>query len=145
MTQPTGAYIPPMPPLQNGKDVSLFNGISGLPNMQDALEGLMQPVVAEKVLKQIFDGRVQETVCQVASTQAVKQPFTARQLSIRPEGQRAWPWFTIHIKTDFILKVDEIFKLNGIRFRVMEVYNFSEYGYMQYSVVQGYCSEDMTA
>lgn len=118
--------------------------MSGLPNLSDALDGLMQPVTAELVEKTIVNGRIQEIVQKTVYTQAVKQPFTARQLSIRPEGERAWPWFTVHIKTNFVLKIDQVFRLSGVQFRVMEVLNYAEYGYMQYSVVQDYNNEAPT-
>lgn len=121
----------------NGKDIPIGLGSTMLPDMSPALSGLLQPVTFILISKANINGLVQE-IQTVINTRAVRQPFSAQKLSIRPEGQRAWRWETIHATVDLILKPDDRILWDGIYFRVMDKYDYKEYAYVQYDIVQDY-------
>lgn len=123
----------------NGKDKPLNLASSALPNVSPALSNLLQPVILTKVAKQNIDGVVQMIYTPI-STRAVRQPFSAQELAIKPEGERAWRWETVHATADLILKPDDRIMWSGILFRVMKKSDYAEYGYVQYDIVEDYTS-----
>jgi len=123
--------------IKNAKDTPLAQQTAGLPNVSAAMTGWFQPMEFIQICKQKIDGYVQEISTKV-KTRGVRQPFTARQLEIKPEGQRSWRWETMHCLPDVILKPDDKIYFDGIDYRVMQQYDWKEYGYVQYDIVQGY-------
>lgn len=123
--------------LKNGKDMNPRSTPLGLPNMRAALARLLQSTTIGLVTKTPVKGFIQETTQDVC-VRAVRLPFSATALSIRPEGERSWRWNTFYMDSNTILKTDDQFFYNGVGYRVMEVYDFREYGYMQYSTVEGF-------
>ena len=121
--------------ITNAKDKPLT--YSGLPQMGEVLPSWFQTLTFDLVTKTIVDYEVQETLLTI-TTQGVRQPMSAQQLSIKPEGQRAWKWETIHCLPDVKLKVDDIVIFDGVKYRVAERWNWAEYGYMEYHICQGY-------
>lgn len=119
----------------NAKDKPLT--YTGLPQVGDVLPYWFQPLTFDLVTKSIFNYEVEEIIVTI-TTQGVRQPMTAQQLSIKPEGQRAWKWETIHCLPDVKLRIDDIIIFNGVRYRVMQRWDWSEYGYLQYEICQAY-------
>ena len=105
--------------------------------MGEVLPSWFQPLTFDLVTKTVVDYEVQE-VRQTIQTQGVRQPMSAKQLEIKPEGQRAWQWETIHCLPDVKLKVDDIVIFDGVRYRVMQKWDWSEYGYLEYHIHQAY-------
>lgn len=123
--------------LVNGKDTPLNSSFSTLPNVSDVLPDWFQPLTFDVVTKTIVNFENQETV-RTITTQGVRQPMTAQQLAIKPEGQRAWKWETLHCLPDAVLQVDDIVIFNGVKYRVMQKWNWSEYGYCEYHICEAY-------
>lgn len=121
----------------NGKNQTIGVPTSGLPDVSAAVMEILQPVSIGLIVKTLVNGRVQE-VQNVFKTRATKQPFTDRQLILKPEGQRAWGWFTMHALVDVDLKVDDRFYFNGERYRVMQKGDFAEYGYFKYDIIEDF-------
>lgn len=121
--------------ITNAKDKPLT--YSGLPQVGDVLPSWFQPLTFDVVTKTIVNYEVEETTLTI-TTQGVRQPMSAQQLSIKPEGQRAWKWETIHCLPDVKLRVDDIVIFNGTKYRVAERWDWSEYGYLEYHIHQAY-------
>jgi hypothetical protein len=66
------------------------------------------------------------------------QPFTAQRLSILPEGQRAWRWFTVYALKNLDLAPDDVVKIRGLKYRIMEKTDWHEYGYFKYDAIEDY-------
>jgi len=122
----------------NAKDKPLT--YTGLPQVGEVLPSWFQTLTFELVTKSLIDYEVQETL-QTITTQGVRQPMSAQQLAIKPEGQRAWKWETMHCLPDVKLRVDDIILFNGVKYRVMERWDWSEYGYLEYHICQAYEGE----
>lgn len=110
---------------------------NSMPDVTDAVQSLLQPVTMQLVRKTVVAGRIQEVV-QTIQTLASRQPFTAQQLNIKPEGQRAWRWQMIHATPDLKLKTDDRIKLHGTPYRIMEKYDWTEYGFILYHAIEDY-------
>lgn len=122
--------------IKQGKDTPLGEQPQGsVPQMGQTLDQWLQPLTVGIVTKTIKNFQSVETMVQY-TFRGVWQVFTARQLMLKPEGQRAWSWYMIHTQTDLVLKVDDVFEYKGKQYRVMLKKNYSLYGYFEYDVVQ---------
>ena len=126
-----------MSDIMNAKDRNQETLLGGLPDVSEAITGFFYPLVFQHMQKQLVEGFVQEIAVTVR-TLGVRQPFKAQQLQMLAEGQRAWKWETIHCQPDVKLRPDDIILIDGVKFRVMEKYDYSPYGYLQFNIVSDY-------
>jgi hypothetical protein len=122
-------------PSANALPVS--QGALQLPNMSMTVRGWFRPMVLTRVLKSVDSFEIVENRIEI-SCYGVIQPFGARELKIKPEGQRSWGWKMLHTTPEVQLKNDEEFTYQGTRYRVMSQQNFRDYGYITYELVQDY-------
>lgn len=108
-----------------------------LPTMFDTVLDYLQPMVFENVLKSQVGFQTQETAVET-NFQGVWQPFTAQQLRMKPEGQRAWKWFQLHAHPQLILNPDDIVKFQNQNYRVMTKQDYSQYGFVEYHLTNDY-------
>lgn len=123
--------------ITNAKNRLLSANPGTLPNMSDTLSSWFQRMTFTVVNKTMIDYQLVESEVQV-SAMGVRQPFTARQLMMKPEGQRSWRWETVHAEPGLVLKTDDVVVFNAIRYRVMQILDWKEYGYVEYHICQDY-------
>ena len=112
-------------------------GLTGMPNAASTLRGWFSTLQLTMVQKTIIDFEVVETLVPIVA-QGTVQPFTSRQLEMKPEGQRQWDWRMIHATADLQLKLDDVIQYNGTRFRIMGAFDYIGNGYVQYEAVNDY-------
>ena len=110
---------------------------NALPDVSGAISLFLQPVKLGLIRKKQVSGYTEETITWI-QTKAVRQSFTAQQLLLHPEGERAWKWYTIHMLPDYQLKPDDLIVLHGMRMRVMEKLDYQEYGFIEYHAVEDF-------
>jgi hypothetical protein len=121
--------------IANGANTPLNVKTGTVPDVSGAMTDWFQPMVFERVTKtteafqEVEDG-------DPVNFRGVIQPFTDRQLQLKPEGQRAWTWFTIHADPSLKLDVDEVVTYLGVQTRIMSRKDYSIYGYVEYTAVQ---------
>lgn len=117
--------------------------LSDLTDLPDVSSGVMlffQKLKVDIVRKEQVAGYTQEkTICR--HTYGVRQPFTAQQLQIKPEGERTWIWHKLHCLPDLVLHVDDKITIRGSVYRVMTSTDYREYGYLEYDIIQDYNAE----
>ena len=123
--------------ITNAKDLSLDESLTQLPNMRDAILEWLRPITFSLVTKSITNFKVTETVTTI-NTQGVRQPMSPQQLELKPEGQRAWKWQTLHCLPNIQLLVDDIVVFDGIKYRVMQKLDWKEYGYLEYHICEAF-------
>lgn len=126
--------------LRNAKDTLLGSNPGTLPDVSDALLGWFQKMRFVKIAKSVVNFKVVELATPF-ETMGVRQPFTAQQLMMKPEGQRKWLWQTMHALPDTVLRPDDVIVFGDIPYRVMEKLNWTEYGFVEYHIVQAYNSD----
>jgi hypothetical protein len=109
-----------------------------VPEVSDAINGNLQKVSIETICRIQTDGRTQELPRKKFSVMASKQPYKPQEADIREEGYRAWKWFTIHVSQDLGVKINDIIILREIEYRVMSALDANEYGFIKYTVCQGF-------
>lgn len=130
-----GTYIPNMQ--------TTNPSFTRVPNVQTAMLGWLQPMLFELITKNQDDYQVVETAERIGF-KGVWQPFTTQQLLLKPEGQRAWKWFTCHSEVMLELSPDDIIRYEDEDYRVMEKLDFSKNGYYEYHLVQDFTGSEPT-
>lgn len=121
----------------NAKDKPLFGGNGNLPNMGDALLSWFQQIQFVLITKEIVDFELIE-VEKPSCFMGVIQPLSSKKLEMKPEGQRAWTWSQIHASPDLVLKNDDVMNIQGVRYRVMNKFDYSKYNYVLYEIVEDF-------
>jgi hypothetical protein len=107
------------------------------PNLASAVAAWMQPLEFVLVGKEMVDHILTETYI-TKRTFGVRAPLKPQELALKPEGQRAWRWEKIHALPSLKLNVDDIIKFGELRYRVMGKADYSEYGYLEYEIAEGF-------
>lgn len=124
-------------PIHNAKNVLLSQNPGTLPNVSDALGDWFQPILMIKVIKLQVNYQTLERGDPI-HFQGVLQPASARELQMKPEGERDWSWFTLHAYPTLILVPDDIVWIQTVRYRVMKQTDYAVYGYVEYQMIQDY-------
>lgn len=117
--------------------LSITDTATVLPSLMAAVTTWFRPLVLGRVRKTVVDFEIKEYIHEV-TCRGVIQPHGPRELKLKPEGQRSWNWQMLHTTPDVNLDTDEEFKIKGTPYRVMSKQDWSEYGYVQYELVQDY-------
>lgn len=124
-----------MSTIANAANRPLFAKAGTVPDVSGALQDWYQLLIFTKVAKIVEGFQVVETPTPI-NFRGVIQPFTERQLLLKPEGQRAWSWLLMHSDPVLTLQVDDVAVWNGKQTRVMSRKDFGLYGYVEYQLVQ---------
>lgn len=117
------------------KNRSLKNG---MPNMANTLNGWEIPLTIVKITQAIVDGDVTYSE-QKINFMGVWQPLRDEELQFKPEGQRSWEWYWIHVKSGSLnLQTQDKFIFQNKRYKVMAVKDYSLNGFVEYHVVRDY-------
>lgn len=117
---------------------SKINLSGSIPSVEDALSDWLKTIKIGVTTKSVVDFQLSESI-EYIDVLAVLQPFTTKQLQIKPEGQRSWEWHTLHIKgthQEFCLD-DHVF-IDGMRFRIMQKFEWQRYGFIEYQIIQDF-------
>lgn len=124
-------------PLINASSRPLNLNPGTLPDMTDVLTNFFQPMTFTQITKAIVNSLLTETQTQI-NTSGTRQALSPQQLALKPEGQRAWRWQQIHTWPNVILSPDDIIIFGPKSYRVMAKIDHTEYGYLEYHVVEDY-------
>lgn len=121
--------------IANGANTPINIRTGTVPDVSGALQDWFQPMVFTQVVKTVVGFEVVETPTTI-NFQGVVQPFTERQLMLKPEGERAWTWFWLHAEPQLTLQVDDVVNWLGKQTRVASRKDYALYGYVEYHLVQ---------
>lgn len=126
--------------IANGCNVPVNLQTGSIPNLGIAILDWMQYLTFGKVTKTTVGFQVLETVTDI-NFWGVIQPLSERQLYLKPEGQRAWTWFSVVAQAApagalISLNVDDVGIWNGIQTRVMGRKDYALYGFIEMTWVQ---------
>lgn len=124
--------------ISNAADRKLFENSGTLPDVSGGILNYFQPMVFTVIAK-IVDKSYQVLETPVLTDfQGVWQPFTAQQISMKPEGQREWQWFMLHAQPGVTLNPDDVVTYLGTQYRVKSKLDYTLYGYVQYELNNDY-------
>lgn len=121
----------------NASNVALNVRQGTVPDVSGALKDWFQLMTFIKVEKSTVAFQDVETATPI-NFWGVIQPLNTRQLMLKPEGQRAWTWLTLHAEPSLKLQVDDVVVYLGKQTRVMSNANYGLYGFLVYELVQDF-------
>ena len=122
--------------IKNGRSVPLNQTAMGsVPNVGGALNGWFQPMIFTLIGKSVEAFQAVETETPL-NFRGVIQPYSERQLTLLPDGQRSWTWLQLHADPSLKLETDDVVIYLGVRTRVMGLKDYTIYGYIEYRLVQ---------
>lgn len=112
--------------------------LSGMPQMGAAFAGWTKKISLVVIQQHIVNGFNQDYECSITFSGTI-QPLTAKQLMLKPEGQRAWSWLQIHsLAGELNLNTEDRIIYNGVRYKVMGIWDYSLNNYIEYHVVRDF-------
>lgn len=108
-----------------------------LPNVSGTIRGYFRPMQLNLIAR-TTENMVEKIAEQLFECAGVIQPFTATQLRLKPEGERAWKWNLLHTTPDVELAAGQNFEIKGVPYRIMGKAPWSDYGMNIYEVVEDY-------
>jgi hypothetical protein len=121
--------------ISNAANRPLFDKSGTVPDVSGAMQDYFQAMVFTPLVKTVSGFQAVETASPI-NFQGTIQPFTDRQLLLKPEGQRAWTWLWLHADPVLTLEVDDVVLFKGVQTRVMSRKDYELYGYVEYHLVQ---------
>lgn len=121
--------------IANAANYPLFAKSGTIPDVSGAMQDYYQALTFEAVTKATVGFEVQETTVPI-NFRGVIFPFTARQLFLKPEGERAWTWFSLFSDPVLTLNVDDVVIWQSKQTRVMARKDYGLYGYVEYELIQ---------
>lgn len=116
----------------------LLNEISNMPEIQSAITPWEDTIKIGIVTQTWNEGDLTQSISQV-SFKGTIQPLSAKQIALKPEGQRAWTWYMIHCtKLDLNIDVNDKIYIDDIKYKVMAYNNYKRNGYVEFHIVKDY-------
>ena len=94
------------------------------------------------IRKEQIDGYTDESEKKCVITEGVRVPFSPAQLAIKPEGERTWRLSKLYCLPNLWVKLDDIIEIREVKYRVIAVTDYSEYGYLEYDLHEDYRHEE---
>lgn len=108
-----------------------------MPNMRGAVIGNFRPLRVVVSTTTIVDGLADE-VLRAFDSAGDLQPMKSSDVMLKPEGQRKFKWFTLHIGREIVLKANDVVIRKGVPYRVMSIYPWEDYGFLKYELTEDY-------
>lgn len=106
--------------------------------MGRAFSGWTTRILLTKCMQNVVNGLV--TTQQIPiSFYGTIQPLSAREISLKPEGQRSWTWLQVHCqaKATNLIPGDQV--IYGVDlYKVMALKDYSLNGFIEYHLVRDY-------
>ena len=112
-----------------------------LPDMTPGIEMFFQKITIEIVIKHNHKGILEEETS-THRTMGVRISQTGQQLAMHPEGQRNWKYSNLFMLPEPKLRVDDVVRIQGVKYRVMNRKNNSEYSCVEYELLEDYENEE---
>lgn len=109
-----------------------------LPQMNGAFKGWKSSLFLIQTTQVMVEGEVTLTTSETPF-EGVKQPMSAKQIALKPEGQRAFQWFTLHVdNSELNLDVNDRVKFNDTEYKIMEIWPWNDAGFIEYHMIERY-------
>ena len=130
--------------MMNGKNQTLKNSNSNLPNMSGTIQGWFLDITFKYVTRVIDEDSADfaEETEKLIKTKGVVRPPSSKDLKLMPEGAWAWKWLQIHCLPDVKLDTNQFVIYDGKRYKVMAKNNYSKYGYVRYTLLEAFTAEN---
>ena len=122
----------------SGRRLKINQIANGMPQVDEVLSGWQISFMA-KLIKQVqIDGEFVDRST-LYKIYGVLQPLKNEELQAKPEGQRAWKWYWLHVQKQYPRLPDGyIVTINSEDYKVMASKDYTLNGYNEYHLLQDY-------
>lgn len=130
--------------MMNGKNQTLNNINSNLPNMSGTIQGWFLDITFKYVTRVIDEDSADfaEETEKIINTKGVVRPPSSKDLKLMPEGAWAWEWLQIHCLPDVKLDTNQFVIYDNKKYKVMSKNDYSKYGYIRYTLLEAFTAEN---
>jgi len=115
-----------------------LNQISGMPQMSAAFAGWTTRLVLKTVTQTVVDGFVQDATTDL-NVLGTWQPLSPDEIALKPDGQRSWAWYDLHIEGSVLLfATNDRVIYNDLKYKIMAVKDYTLNNYAEYHLVLDY-------
>lgn len=131
-------------PVKCAGDVATFmDQIAPLPNMRDGIRDWFKPLSVGKVTSIIGDaGKVVQSIAYVDTAGFLQPDKDGERLARLPGGNRSWKYWLFFSEPDLKLTTDDSIVIiqygRQAPYKVNALRDFSECGYMRFSLIEGF-------
>lgn len=110
--------------------------------MRAAFSGWTMPMVIKKVTQVVLPTGFVEDHETVFNIRGIWQPLSAEEIQLKPEGQRSWEWFQLHIEgTNNNFQTNDRLMFRGNPYKVMGRNDYTLNNYIQLELISDYIGE----
>lgn len=121
-----------------GRSLKISQMRSGMPNVLEALDGWMMDFIVDLSKQEEIDGDYVYR-SKLKKMQGVMQPLKMEEINLKPEGQRAWEWYQLHVQANQVrIPVGKIVTFKNKKYKIMAMKDYSLNGYYEYHLVRDY-------
>lgn len=121
-----------------GRSFKISQMRSGMPNVLEVLDGWMVDFIVDLSTQEEIDGDYTYR-SKLKKMKGVMQPLKTEDVNLKPEGQRAWEWYQLHIQANQDrIPIGKIVTFKGKRYKIMAMKDYSLNGYYEYHLVRDY-------
>lgn len=126
----------------NFQKVKTLSGLSGMPQMNNTLNGWEVPLTLVKVIQNVVEGDLVTTEIKI-NFKGVWQPLKDEALELKPEGQRSWEWVWIHARaSELNLETGDKVIFNNKRYKVTSKKDYTLNAFVEYQLCRDYVNTD---
>ena len=126
----------------NFQKVKTLSGLSGMPQMNNTLNGWEVPLTLVKVIQNVVEGDLVTTELKI-NFKGVWQPLKDEALELKPEGQRSWEWIWIHARaSELNLETGDKVIFNNKRYKVTSKKDYTLNAFVEYQLCRDYVNTD---
>lgn len=121
-----------------GRNTKISDINLNLPQMQSAIKGWEVNIYANYITQEMVNGEIVEK-SRTVKIVGVRQPLKPEEVALKPDGQRAWAWYWLHVDSKYKpLEYQQEVRIKGETYRIMAVKDYSLDGYYEYHAIKGY-------
>lgn len=121
-----------------GRNIKINQIACGMPQMQHTLDGWMISFIVKRTSQVQIDGEIINR-SKLEKIRAVLQPLRMEELELKPEGQRSWPWYQLHVPVSYdALPNSSVVTIHGKDYKIMASKDYTLNGYIEYHLLKDY-------
>lgn len=128
----------------SGRNIKINQIASGMPQVDSAIDGWEISFIVKRIRQVRIDGEIKNRST-FDKISGCLQPLQPKQLMLKPEGQREWKWYQLHVKKQYAsVPNGTIIKINNTEYKVMASKDYTLNGYIEYHLLQDFKQYDST-
>lgn len=113
-----------------------------MPQMNDVIEGWTCEIMTNQRRQMLQDGII-TNVDTFVKMRGVIQPLKAEDIALKPEEQRSWAWYEIHVTNNFdVLKNNQVIYIDKRPYKIMARKDYSRNGFRIYHIIEDFTANE---